>query len=88
MHATGVKFDRAFFVGQSAQSDGIVVRIIFRALDHAESSVQCIAAVLQKNESVVKVIHAIVGTDDDWPLARAKRPSAAGGVSFGVILCA
>ncbi len=72
MHAAGVEFDHALFVGKAAQSDAIVVRIVFRSLDHAESGVQRVAAVLQESECVVEVFDAIVGTDNDRPLARAR----------------
>ena len=85
MHTAGVEFDHTFFVGQSAESDGIVVRIVFRTFYHAEGSVQRIAAVFQENEGVVEVVDAIVGADDDRPLARAKGIGGAGCIVFDFV---
>ncbi len=72
MHAAGIEFDHALFVGKAAQSDAIVVRIVLRSLDHAESGVQRVAAVFQESERVVEIFHAIVSTDNDRPLARVR----------------
>src|SRR5260370_29596157 len=44
MHAAGVEFDNPLFVGKTAESDGIVIRIIFRSLDNAHSGVERVAA--------------------------------------------
>ncbi len=86
MHATRIEFDHAFFIGKAAQSDAIVIRIVFGALDHAEGSVQRVATALQKSKGVVKVIDAVVGTNDDRPLAGAKPPGAGRSFQPGVVL--
>ena len=72
VHAAGVKFHHSFFVGKAAESDGIVVGIVFGSLYNAQSSVERVAAAFQESESVVKVIDAVVGADDDRALGGAK----------------
>ncbi len=86
MHTAGVEFDHSFFVGNAAKSDGVIVRVIFRALHNAEGSVQRVAAVLQENEGVVEVFDAIVGAHDDRTLEGAGRFGGAGHVVFGFVL--
>ena len=71
MHAAGVEFNHTLFVGKAAESDAIVVRIIFRAFHDAKGGVQRIAPVFQESERIVEVIVAIVGADDDRALAAA-----------------
>src|ERR1700675_4165626 len=65
MHAAGVEFDNPLFVGKAAQSDGIVIRIIFRAFYNAQGSVERVTAAFQESEGIVEVIDAIVGAYDD-----------------------
>src|ERR1700681_1544432 len=86
MHAAGVEFNDAFFVGKAAQSDGIVIRVIFRALDYAEGSVERVATVFQESEGVVEVIDAVVGADDDRPLGAAGWFDGAGSIVFDFVL--
>ena len=43
VHAAGVEFHHAFFVGNTTESDAVVVWVIFRSLHNAESSVQRVA---------------------------------------------
>ena len=69
VHAAGVEFDYAFFVGKAAESDGVVVRIVFRTFYNADGSVERVAAAFQESEGVVEIIEAVVGADDDRPLA-------------------
>jgi len=44
VHAAGIKLDHSFLVGQAAITDAGVVGIVFRALHHAECSVERVAA--------------------------------------------
>ena len=61
MHAAGVEFDHAFFVGQAAEADRIVVGIILRAHDYADCGIERIAAGLQESISRFDIGAAIVG---------------------------
>ena len=71
MHAAGIEFDHAFFVGNSAEADAGVVGIVLRSLDHFERGVERVAAAFQEGESVVEIVEAVVGADDDWALVRS-----------------
>src|SRR4029077_20101767 len=82
VHAAGVEFDHAFFIGKAAESDGIVVRVIFRALYNAQGRVERVTAAFQESEGVVEVIDAVVGADDDRPLRAARRFGRAGSTIF------
>ena len=86
VHAAGIEFDHAFFVGKAAQSDAIVVRIVFRAFYNAQGSVERVAAVFQENEGGVEVIDAIVSANDDRPLGGAGRLGRARSVVFSFVL--
>ncbi len=69
VHAAGIEFDHAFLVRQAAQSDAVVVGIVFRTFYHAQRSIEGVAAVFQKCEGVVEIVEPIVGADDDRTLA-------------------
>src|SRR5450759_1680629 len=85
VHAAGVEFDHAFFVRKAAESDAIVVRIVFRAFHDAQGGVERVAAVFQENEGGVEVMDAIVGADDDRPLGGAGRFGGAGSIVFSFV---
>src|SRR5271154_7154552 len=68
MHAASVEFDHSFFVGNAAESDGIVIRIIFGSFDNAERCVERVTAVVQEQEGIVEVFGTVVGADDDRTL--------------------
>ncbi len=53
VHAAGIKFDNAFFVGEPTQANTIGVRIIFRTLDDFEGGIKRIAAAFQENKRVL-----------------------------------
>ncbi len=86
VHTAGVEFDHAFFVRQATESDRIVVRIVLRSLYYADGSVERVAAVLQESESVVEVVDAIVGADNDRPFASAKGIGGARSIVFSFVL--
>jgi hypothetical protein len=46
MHAAGIEFDDTFFVGQTAEANGIVVGIVLRTPDYPDTSLQSIATTL------------------------------------------
>ena len=70
MHAAGVEFDDAFFVGQAAESDRVVVGIVFRALHHADAGLERVAATFQERIGRFDVGISVVGADDDGALGR------------------
>ena len=51
MHAASIELDHSFFVRQAAQSDAVVVWIVFRTLYHANRSVERVAAAFKEVES-------------------------------------
>jgi hypothetical protein len=65
VHAAGVEFDHAFFVGDSAEAHAGVVGIVFRSLDYFEGGVERVAAVFQEGERVLEISVTVVGADDD-----------------------
>src|ERR1700682_1578603 len=86
MHAAGVKFDNPLFVGKAAESDRIVIRIIFRSLDNAHGGVERVAAAFQESKRVVEVIDAICAADDDRPLRAAGWFGGAGNIVLTFVL--
>ena len=44
MHAAGIEFHHAFFIGQPPEADGVVVRIVLRPFDHLNGGVEGICA--------------------------------------------
>src|SRR5215470_1426069 len=69
MHATGVELDYTLFIGQSAQTDRIVIRVIFRTLNNPERRVERIGAILQERIGIIEIVTSVVRADDDWALA-------------------
>ena len=47
MHAAGIEFDDALLVGQPAESDTVVVGIVFRPADHRMRAIERIAPLAQ-----------------------------------------
>ncbi len=60
VHAAGIEFDYAFFVGQAAESDAVLVGIVFRAFHHFQGGVERVAAILEECEGIVEIFIAIV----------------------------
>ena len=56
VHAAGIEFHHAFFVGQPAQSDAVFVGIIFRAFHHFQRRIERVAAVFQEGEGIVEIV--------------------------------
>ena len=71
VHAAGVEFDHAFFVGDSAEADGVVIWIIFRTLHDTQRGIERVAAAFQEGECVFEIGVAVVGADDDGALVRS-----------------
>ena len=70
VHAAGVEFDDAFFVGQASEADAGVVGIVFGTFDYAEGGVEGVASVVEEGVGVVEVVEAVVGGDHDRCLVR------------------
>jgi len=86
VHAAGVKFDHAFFVGNSAEANRIVVGIVFRTFDHFDGGVERVSSGLQEGERVLEVGVAVVGADDDGALVRTRlRVAVLSGVRLGIV---
>src|SRR5437660_8698121 len=86
MHAAGVEFDHAFFIGKAAEADRIVIRIVFRTLYNAQGGVERVATVFQENKGVVEVIDAVVGADNDRALGGARWFGGASRIVFNSVL--
>src|ERR1700722_19902651 len=71
VHAAGVEFHHAFFVGNSAQTDRIVIGIVFRTFHHLEGSIECVSPTFQKGECVFEISVAVVGANNDGALVRS-----------------
>jgi hypothetical protein len=71
VHATCVEFDDSFFVGNSAEANAGVVRIVFRTLDNAKRGVERIAAAFEEREGVFEVCISVISTDDNGALMRS-----------------
>ncbi|OLC98560.1 MAG: hypothetical protein AUH86_04520 [Acidobacteria bacterium 13_1_40CM_4_58_4] len=70
VHTTGVELNHAFFVGQATEADAIVIGIIFRPFHDSQRCIEGVAAVFEETVSVIEVVVAIVGRDDNRPVAR------------------
>jgi hypothetical protein len=70
VHATGVEFNHAFFVGDSAEAYAIVVGIVFRTFDDTKGGVERVAAGFQEGECVLEIVEPVIGADDDGALVR------------------
>ena len=54
MHAAGIEFDNAFFVGEATEANTVVLRIIFRTVDDFESGIKRIASTVELMSSYSK----------------------------------
>src|SRR5258706_2666379 len=66
VHATGIQFDDAFFVGQAAETDAVVVGIVFWPADYEHGGIESVAPLAEDFEALVDVVETIAGGDDDW----------------------
>jgi hypothetical protein len=71
VHAAGVEFDHAFFIGQASEADAVIFGIVFGAFDDAERGVQRVTSVLEEGEGIVEVVEAVVSADHDGALVRS-----------------
>ena len=82
VHTAGVKFDHPFFVRQTTKPNAVVERIVFRPVDHAHSGIKRVAAVLQKEEGIIKVVESVIRADNDGPLDGTHRLGMARGLTL------
>jgi len=72
VHATGIKFNHAFLVGQSAEPDAVVFRIVFWPGNDQDRRIQRIAAFADVFKGAIELRKAVVGTDNNWLLAHTR----------------
>ena len=65
VHATGIEFNHTFFVGQAAEADAGVIRIILWTFNHLERRIERIPSSGEKRVGVVEISQAIVGGYND-----------------------
>jgi hypothetical protein len=61
VHAAGIEFDDAFFVGKPAEADAGVIGIVLGSLDQAECGIQRASAAREEVVSVIDVVEAVAG---------------------------
>ncbi len=77
VHDAGVKLDLAFFVGQTAVADGIIVGVVFDNGDGRNDGVKRIAAFFENVHAAAQRVDSVRAGDDDRTLAlRGGRKSA------------
>src|SRR4051812_28872614 len=69
VHAAGVEFNHPFFVGQTAEADTIVVRIIFRTSHHPHRGIESIGAAAEHTEGFLDIRESVGRRDDNGALA-------------------
>src|SRR5260370_25406127 len=65
MHEEGVELDYAFFIGQTAQADAVIIGIGLRSGDSRDGSIECVRARAQPLVAGVNVVQSVAGADDD-----------------------
>ena len=66
MHAAGIEFDHTFFVGPAAESDVLVIRIVFRPLNDLNRGVECVCAACEEFVAFLNPVVAVFRADKDW----------------------
>jgi hypothetical protein len=79
VHAAGVELDNAFLIGQSAVANACVLRIVLRALHHAQGRIERIPAALEESKGILDIFETVVRGNYDGTLVRT------GGA---IVLCA
>ncbi len=69
VHDAGVKLDLAFFVGQPAIADGIIVGIVFDNSDSGDDRVKRVATFFKNVHPAAKRVDPVRTGDDDRTLA-------------------
>ena len=60
MHAAGIEFHHAVFIGQAAKSHAVVIGIVFRPGDHLHHGIERVAAAGQHGIAAIQIVVAIV----------------------------
>src|SRR5215470_18742433 len=68
MHAAGVEFDYALLVWASAESDILIIGIVFRALDDLQRSIQRVCSTGEQLVAIVNPVVAVLGANENWKL--------------------
>ena len=70
VHAAGIQFDHAFFVGMSSQADAFIIGVILRSLHDLERSIECVPAAGEKRIRLIEIVISVARRNDDWQLGR------------------
>src|SRR5262249_11773925 len=65
VHAAGIQLDHAILVWQATQADRVVIRIIFRAGNHGDGSVERVRSLPQTLITGINVVDSVSGANDD-----------------------
>src|SRR5712692_9674612 len=79
MHAAGVELDYAFFIGQPAQADAVIIGIVLRSADNRDGGIERLGARAQALVAGVIVVQSVAGADDDVLTAGEREQGVASG---------
>src|SRR5215469_4119978 len=65
MHATGIEFDYALFVGVASETYALVVGIVLGSLDNFERRLERVSAIGEEAIGLVEIVVSVGGADDD-----------------------
>src|SRR5215469_1304539 len=68
VHARRIEFHYTLFVGESAESDRLIIRIVFLRLGHMQHGIKCVLTVLEHLPSLIDRGLACDLSDDHWLL--------------------
>ena len=71
MHAAGIEFDDALFIGQTPKSNRVVIRIVFGTHHDADAGIERVPAAFQECVCIFDVVVTVVRADDDRTFGRA-----------------
>src|SRR6202007_1528551 len=69
VHHAGVELDFAFFVGQPAVANGVVVRVVFHHGDGGNDGIKRVAALLEDIHAAAERVHSVGAGDNDRAFA-------------------
>ena len=70
MHAASIEFNHALFVRQAAETDAVIIGIVFRAGHDQDRRIERVTALAQMLVSTVEVCETVIRAHDDRTLSR------------------